>query len=690
MTELGRASEGSVSKRLALGALPMLAIAIVTWACYAHTLDGEFIFDDFQNIVENPNVHMTEFNADSVRNSLSGSPTPRPVANLSFALNHYFGGLEVAGYHAVNTIIHMLAGFAVYLLARRLFPLLIKRELTQAEITMMSLGVALVFVAHPIQTQSVTYIVQRMTSLCALFYIAGLLCYIYGREADNAQIKSRVAWWIGAFACWLLALGTKQFAVTLPAAILLYEWIARGHKLKFEKNTIIAMTACLLLVVGVILVFKSGLFFEGGTLHKLLVKGYDRREFDMTERVLTQSRVVMHYISLSVWPAPSRHVLIYDYPTSTSLVSPITTLLSMFCIAGMFLVALLASRKAPLVAFGILWFLLHLAVESTIIPLEMVYEHRMYLPIIGLAMLFVAAVFWVIPKRAGAIGTLAVVTVALSLATYQRNDTWRSHLGLMEDNAAKHPEPRVFYNMAVIHRDAGRYTEAIDALQSTVEAEPRHQQAMVMAGALLRLTNRYQDSMHAYTAAIAVEPGAHSLFSKYHWEAYTGRGSLLNAIGQYSLASQDYTAALDLVLPEGVADEQRSIRDSEALAGRALSYMNLGQDTEAVADLNRAVELNPAQFQALNNLAWLLATSPDASIRDGSRAVDLARRACELSNWTEISAISTYAASLAEAGDFDQAVEWQRRCIEMAPSTQAQSYRDRLEIYLNNSPYRSE
>lgn len=690
MTDLGKTGEGPAIKRLALGALPLLAIAIVTWVCYANTMDGEFIFDDFQNIVENPNVHMTEINAESLGNSLSGSPTPRPVANLSFALNHYFGGLEVGGYHAVNTIIHMLAGFAVYLLARCLFPLLIKRELTPAEITMMSLGVALVFVAHPIQTQSVTYIVQRMTSLCALFYVSGLLCYIYGREADNEHIKRRVAWWIVAFACWLLALGTKQYAVTLPAAILLYEWIARGHKLRLEKNTILALAVCLLLVVGVILVFKSGLFFEGGTLHKLLIKGYDRREFDMTERVLTQARVVMHYIGLSVWPAPSRLVLIYDYPTSTSLVSPITTLLSMLGIVGMVAVSLLVSRKAPLVAFGVLWFLLHLAVESTIIPLEMVYEHRMYLPIIGLAMLFVSAVFWLMPKRAGAVGALVVVTAALSLATIQRNDTWRTHIGLLEDNAAKHPEPRVFYNMAVIHRDAGRYKEAIDALQSTIEAEPRHQQAMVMAGALLRLTNKYQDSMHAYTAAIAVEPGAHPLFAKFHWEAYTGRGTLLNAIGQYSLAAQDYSSALDLVLPEGVSEDQRSVRDAEALAGRALAYMNLGRDADAVADLNLAVELNPADLQALNNLAWLLSTSPDDALRNGSRAVDLARRACELSNWTEISAISTYAASLAEAGDFDQAVEFQRRCIEMAPPSQSQRYRDRLEVYLNNSPYRSE
>ncbi|RNC82812.1 MAG: tetratricopeptide repeat protein [Phycisphaera sp.] len=687
MNTAGTPSKVSVMKHLAL---PMLAVAIVTWVCYFHTMDGEFIFDDFQNIVENPNVHMDEFNAESIKDSLSGSNTPRPVAYLSFALNHYFGGLEVAGYHAVNTIIHMLAGFAVYLLSRRLFPLLIKRELTPGEITMMSLGVALVFVAHPIQTQAVTYIVQRMTSLCALFYISGLLCYIYGREADRTHTKARVVWWVGAFACWLMALGTKQYAVTLPAAILLYEWIAQGHKLKFEKSTIIAASVCLLLAVGVVLVFKSGLFFEGGTLHKLLVKGYDRREFDMSERVLTQARVVMHYIGLSIWPAPSRLVLIYDYPTSTSLVSPITTLLSMFGIVGMAAVALLASRRAPLVAFGILWFLLHLAVESTIIPLEMVYEHRMYLPIIGLAMLFVAAVFWLIPNRAGAIGALAIVTFVLSVATYQRNDTWRSHLGLMEDNAAKHPEPRVFYNMAVIHRDAGRYTDAIAALQSAVEVEPRHQQAMVMAGALLRLTNNYQDSMHAYTAAIEVEPGAHSLFSKYYWEAYTGRGSLLNAIGQYDLAAQDYSAALGLVLPEGVSDEQRRVRDADALAGRALAYMNLGRTADAVADLNRAIELNPMDIQALNNLAWLLATSPDASIRDGFRAVDLARRACEQSNWTEISTISTYAASLSEAGDFDQAVEWQRKCIEMAPPSQVQRYRDRLELYLNYLPYRSE
>ncbi|GAB5497392.1 MAG: tetratricopeptide repeat protein [Phycisphaerales bacterium] len=690
MNTASSTSERSAVARVVLGVLPFLMIAAVTWAAYSNTMDGEFIFDDVRNIVDNTNVHMTELNAESVANATSGNVTPRPVAYLSFALNHYFGGLDVTGYHVVNTIIHMLAGFAVYLLARRLFPQLIKRELSPADVTLMALGVALVFVAHPIQTQAVTYIVQRMASLCALFYISGLLCYIYGRETNTERTVFRISWWIGAFVCWLLALGTKQFAVTLPAAILLYEWVARGHKVKLERKTMIAAGACLLLVVGVIMVFKGGVFFQGGTLHKLLVKGYEHRDFTMTERVLTQTRVIMHYMGLAVWPAPSRLVLIYNYPTSTSLFAPITTLISTLGIVGMIAFSLATLRKAPIVAFGVLWFLLHLAVESSIIPLEMVYEHRMYLPILGLAMVFVGAVFLMIKNRKIAIGVLAVVTVVLSLATFQRNDTWREHLKLLEDNATKHPEARVFYNMAVIHRDAGRYSEAIENLQRTIEAEPRHQQAMIMAGALLRLTKKYQDSLHAYTAAIAVDPQEHPRFARFHWEAYTGRGGLLNAVGQYSLAAQDYTSALELKHAEGATEDQIRYRDSEALWGRALANMNLSKHAEAVTDLNRAVELNPANIQALNNLAWLLATSPADEIRDGNRAVELSRRACELNNWTELSTISTHAASLAEAGDYDQAIRWQQRCIELAPASQAQRHRDRLEIYMNNTPYRSE
>lgn len=684
MSEMGTTSDDPALKRFALGVLPFLAIALVTWAAYFNTMDVPFIFDDQRNIVDNPRLHMTELNWSSIKEAMTGNTTPRPVAYLSFALNYYTSQLDVAGYHVVNTLIHMLTGCMVYLLARHLFPLLLKRDdIRPLDLTLMALGVALVFVAHPIQTQSVTYIVQRMASLCALFYVSALLCYISGRDAQRTGV--RVAWWGGAAICWLLALGTKQYAVTLPGAILLYEWIARGHKLKLERKTLIGAGVCLLLVVGVILVFK------GGSLEKLLVKGYEKRDFTMTERVLTQSRVVMHYIGLSLWPAPSRLVLIYDFPTSRSLISPITTLLSTLGIVGMVALALATLRRAPLVAFALLWFLLHLVVESTIIPLEMVYEHRMYLPLVGLSMLFVAGVYWLVRNRFAAGGALALVVVVLAFATHERNETWRGHLRLLEDNAQKQPgDPRVHYNMAVIHRDAERYTEAIDHLQRAVEVEPRHQQAMVMAGALLRLVGNYQDSLHAYTAAIAIDRDEHPLFARFHWEAYTGRGALLNAIGEYSLAIQDYTSALELEPLASASETLRRQQDAESLSGRALALMNLKRFDEAVADLERAVELEPAHLQALNNLAWIRATSPDPDLRDGSQAVELARRACDLTNWTDLSTISTYAVSLAEAGDFVRAIEYQRKCIEMAPPSLVQNYRDRLELFLNNTPYRSE
>ncbi len=353
---------------LLLGLVPYVIIAIVTWAAYANSLEADFIFDDMHNIVNNKSLHMTELSPAQLWDAATGNATPRPVAYVSFALNYLVHELDVTGYHVVNTIIHMLAGFAVYALALHLLPMLmgVKRPLGRGEGVVLALGVALIFVAHPVQTQSVTYIVQRMASLCGLLYLVSMLCYIAGRSAVPEKRGAAVAWWVGALVFWVLALATKQYAVTLPLAILMYEWIARRQRFELNRRVLVAAGLGLLLMIGVVLVFKSGLFFQGGNLQRLFIGGYAQREFTMLERVLTQSRVVMHYLSLIFWPDPRRLILVYDYPLSTSLLSPVTTLLSMLCILGLLVAAWVGVRRWPLVSFGIIWYFLHLAVESTI------------------------------------------------------------------------------------------------------------------------------------------------------------------------------------------------------------------------------------------------------------------------------------------------------------------------------------
>ena len=508
----------TTKRSVMLAMLPYLLVAVFAWVGYFNSLDVPFTFDDESNIGKNQSVLITDLSPGSLAQAAFGSshPTPRPVAYLTFGLNHYFGQLDVVGYHIVNIVIHTINGWLVFVLALHLCPLLIRRtkEAPRSVHVLFALAVALIFISHPVQTQAVTYIVQRMTSLCTLFYLAGLLCYIRGRCIEASVIRLRAVWWSLAFVCWVLAIGTKQFAVTLPLAIMLYEWVARGEQFKIQKKTIAAIGGGAVLMLLAVVVFKGGVLSNKGTLTELLTSGYDNRDFTLTERLMTESRVVMHYISLLVWPPPSRLVLIYDYPISTSLVTPFSTILSILGLGAMTVASAVFARRLPLVAFGVLWFMLHLAVESTIIPLEIAYEHRLYMPLIGAGLLFVGGVFALIKNPKAAFALVFVISAVMLVGTHQRNETWRSALGIWEDNAKKQPtEFRAFFNMAVIHKDDGRYTEAIDLLQQTIELEPRHQEAMVRAGALLKLSGRYQESANAYTAAIAFDRDEHPRFA---------------------------------------------------------------------------------------------------------------------------------------------------------------------------------
>lgn len=684
----------TTNRPFVLGLVSCAVIAVFTWVGYFNSLDVPFTFDDERNIVKNPGVLMPDLSPTSMAQAAfgEGNPTPRPIAYLSFGINHALGGLDVTGYHVVNIAIHMVNGWLVYLLALRLCPILLKtsEDRPKSFCALFALAVALLFVSHPVQTQSVTYIVQRMASLCTLFYLAGLLCYIAGRNAPKPTVRSYIVWWGGALVCWVLALGTKQFAVTLPLAVMLYEWIARGGSLKIQKKALAVIGGGVLLMAVVAVVFKSGLFFEGGTFAKLF-KGYEFRDFTLTERVMTQARVVVHYIGLIIYPAPSRLVLVYDYPLSTSLLAPITTLLGFLGLGAMAVASVVFARRLPLLAFGVLWFMLHLVVESSIIPLEMVYEHRLYVPIIGAGLLFVGAVFTLIKNQKAALAAVVVLSGVMLFATHERNETWRDRLGLWQDNAAKQPtEPRAFFNMASILRERGEYAEAIDMLEETIKLEPRYQEAWVRAGALLKLTGRYQEAANAYSTAIAYDLEEHPRFGLFHWEAYVERGSLLYMAGQYEAAVKDYTSALALPLQRKETEEFRRQRSVPVFDDRGTAYLSLRRFQEAIADFEAALAINPDHMKASNNLAWILATNPDPALRDGERAVELARRACELTEWNDLSTISTYAASLAEAGDFEAAIEWQTKCIQMAPPQIVPQYRARLELFQNDTPYRSD
>jgi tetratricopeptide (TPR) repeat protein len=466
--------------------LVALALALVAFAIYAVALDGPFIYDDVSTIRDNPAVRVTALDFTQLRDSASG-PVGRPLAYLSFGLNHYFGGYETRGYHAVNVAIHATTGFLVYLLARLTFQLLCsapgRRRPSSAALTLASLFAAVLFVVHPVQTQAVTYVVQRMTSMASCFYLLALLLYVLGRQRSGGY--GRWSLWAAGGGAWLLSLASKEIAVSLPAAVLLYEWaffqdLDTGW-LRRRLGLAAGLLALLLAVV---------LSYLGASPVDRILAEYEHYPFSLRERLLTEPRVLVFYLSLLLWPAPARLDLVPDVPLSGGLLDPPATLLSMLFLAGMLAVAVLGARRWRLLSFSILWFFLQLGIESSFWALDIAFEHRLYLPMFGVALLVASPLVFAagMQLRVRCVGA-CVLLALLGAATHVRNRVWTDSVGFWSDSVAKSPaSARAHTNLGVALLGVGRANPAAEEFVRALELNPgdrlaRHNLAIALVAA---------------------------------------------------------------------------------------------------------------------------------------------------------------------------------------------------------------
>ncbi len=648
--------------------MAMLSIAVLCLAAYSNSLSGPFVFDDLPNIQDNQSLQWTSLSWSGVQRAVRESHLPgRPIANLSFALNYYFGQHNVWGYHAVNVGIHLLTALVVYLLALatlKRVPARGDRGLRPSVAHWVALTAALIFASHPIQTQAVTYIVQRMTSLCALFYLAALLLYIYGRTAEAP--RRRWGLWAGSFACWGLALGSKEIAATLPLTILLYEWyfFQDLSAVWVKKNAKFGLLALALLGV-------AAWAYLGDQPMSRLLAAYSYRDFTLSGRLLTQPRVVMLYLSLLVFPHPSQLNLTHHVVTSQSLVAPITTVLSMAGIVGLMALAIYLARRHRIASFCLLWFFLHLVIESSVIALEMVFEHRLYLPMFGFSLL----VAWLLFALAGAgsrwaVGVATVICLLLAVGTVQRNRVWQDSLTLWSDVVAKSPlDARGHYNRGSVLQDLGRFAEAMTHYQKALWIEPDFAGAHYNWGTALHDLGRFAEAMTHYQKALRIEP---DLF-----EAHNNWGAALLSLASFEEAATHFQKALRIE-PDS----------AEAHYGWGVALQGLGSFEEAVTHYQEALWIKPGYTEAHNDLAWLRATCPDATSREGGQALAHAKRALELAGDDNAAIFETLSAAYAELGDFDNAVRWQEKAVQMASDPTKDVMAARLELYEQGQPYR--
>jgi protein O-mannosyl-transferase len=434
-------------------------LILLTYLVYANTFQASWHLDDYANIVRNEKIHLADLSYSSIVKTFYACPWQddklwRPVACLTFAINWFFGQNKVFGYHLVNLIIHCAAACFLLQTILLLFrtPALTGRYNDRGAPYWIALMATTLWTIHPIQTQAVTYLVQRMAELAGFFYIVGLYCFLRGRlEKDKI---ARTFWFLGTGCSYLLALGAKENSVILPLALVLVEVIFFRVKLfaTTRRQFIIASSISGAILLGTILVL-----FLNKELMNTFIKNYNLRYFSLDERLMTEFRILIKYLLQICYPNPNLLSIEHDVTLSTSLFSPWTTLPAMVAIFSLLWGALFMTSRTPLASFGVLFFLLHHIIESSILPLELIFEHRNYIPSMFFFGGFAGGVYQVLllfKKRSLVVHrilafSIGLITVFICIGAYSRNADWRTEKSLWEDSVAKAPNSaRSYHNLA--------------------------------------------------------------------------------------------------------------------------------------------------------------------------------------------------------------------------------------------------
>jgi len=587
----------------------LLAVAVIF--IYNETLSGPFVFDDRNNIMENPHIRISQITLNNLASAAFDSPSSkRPVANISFALNYYIHGYNVVGFHAVNIIIHLVTGILLYFFVQTTFrtPALQSRYEHYKWIAFFT---AAIWLVHPLQTQSISYIVQRMNSMAAMFYILSFLCY--ARLRVNPQKRSK--WWLlsGCILAGILALGTKENTATLPFFLLLYEWyFFRDLSLKWLKDHFVLLVGLLLLMAIVAFIFLGT-----APLDKIWA-GYASRSFTPVQRLLTEMRVVIFYIGLFLWPHPFRLNLDHDFSLSYSLTDPITTLFSMLTIAAMLILAAVIAKKQRLISFAILWFLGNLVIESSIFGLEIVFEHRMYLPSMMISLVVVLLVCrWAKPLWLKPV-ILCTLAIVAAVWTYERNEVWLNRITIWEDCVKKSPhKARPYNNLGVALADEGQYNEAIKQYHMALQINPYYPNAYANLGFVLAKQGKVEESITQFLKALQLKPkdfetlsnlGVALLLQKRHEEAiqYLSQAVALNP--HFAKAQNNLGVALNRqgrtqeAIDHYLTALQLDPDYAEAYNNLGVALANQGRFEEAIEQFSAALKIYPGYQNARRNL----------------------------------------------------------------------------------------
>jgi protein O-mannosyl-transferase len=579
---------------LALGAVVAAAAALA----YSRTFSVPALFDDDPSIADNPTIrHLgTSFFPPGFA-TVGG----RPVLNASLAINYAISGTAVWSYHALNLAILILGGLALFGIVRRT---LASRAFPAS--TPIAFSSALLWTLHPLQTESVTYMIQRAESLMGLFYLATLYFFIRGAASGGF---ARSLWYASSVAACLLGMGTKEVMVSAPLIVLLYDraFIAGSFREALRRRAwVYAGLAATWLPVPFLVASTHG---RGGTA------GFGSGVSPWAY-ALTQFPAIVHYLRLALWP----HPLVFDYGTALAVPS-LSLLPYVLAVAALLAAALWALARRPALGFLGAVFFAVLAPSSSFVPVasEPMAEHRMYLALAPVVVLIVLGIYRGLGRAA--LPVCLVLVAALAWATLRRNEAYLSDEAIWRDTAARVPgNDRARSNLGNALDDEGRTAEAMAQYEEVLRLKPDLAEAHSNLGNLLAKTpGRTPEAIAEYEAAVRLKPDyepAHKNLAN----ALDSEGRTAEAIAQSEEALRlrpgDAEAHSNLGseltnmpgrLDDAIAQCEMAIRLKPELAaahsslGNALSRVP-GRLDEAIAQCEKAVSLNPGDAKARNNL----------------------------------------------------------------------------------------
>jgi tetratricopeptide (TPR) repeat protein len=629
--------------------IPVLIIAAGVWA-YHNSFQGQFVFDDVESIAENPHIRHLWPVWEALKQPPKGGTTVagRPIVGLSLAINYAISGLRVRGYHTLNLAIHVAAGLVLFGIARRtLLQPPLRQRFGMAALPL-ALVIALIWVVHPLQTESVTYVAQRAESMMGLFHLLTLYCVIRGAESDSPNI-----WYTLSVTSCLLGMASKEVMVSAPLIVLLYDrtFLCGSFAEAWRRRARLYLgLAATWMLLGHLMLSTGNRSGSVGLGTGLAWQPY----------ALTQLQAILHYLHLSIWP----HPLVFDY--GSVLANGADEILpGALIVLGMLAGTVVAIRRWPSVGFLGAWFFAILAPTSSVLPVasQTIAEHRMYLPLAAVVAAVVLGAFDIgkrlFNKQPGVVlGCVAsgFAVVLFTSLTIQRNRDYTSALAIWQDTVEKCPNNaraqlnlgdallktgkpqdaighleqalRIKHDLPMAHNDLGmglvqlgRLQEGIGHYEQALRVKPDDARAHYnWANALLQ-AGRVQEAISHYEQALRIEPD----FATAHinlGDIYFGEGKVREAIGHYEQALQvapDYAAAhnnLAVVLmgqgrlQEAIGHYEQAVRlqpdFAEAHYNLAVALERAGRVQEAISHDEQALRLKPDYAAAHNNLAVVL------------------------------------------------------------------------------------